>query len=253
MIELKSAQEISLMREAGRVVAQVFSGIEDMIVPGVSTKSIDQRIDEIIRSHGAYPSFLGYEGHYTPFPASSCISVDDVIVHGIPSKGQVLTDGMIVSIDVGAELNGYHGDACRTFIVGETLPAWRKLVEVTEASFWAGLEQAVAGKRIGDISSAVQTYCEARGYGVVRELTGHGIGRRLHEKPDLPNFGRAGRGVRLAVGMTLALEPMITLGSPAVIWDPDGWTVRTADGSPAAHYENTFVITDDGPVILTAL
>lgn len=237
------------MMAAGEVVAAVFEAIRDKVVPGVSTGELDRIVHDTITGMGAHPSFLNYGT--PPFPASSCISINEEVVHGIPAFDRILQDGDIVSVDVGAELDGFHGDACRTFLCGDVSPELRDLVRVTEESFWLGVKQAVSGNRLGDISHAVQEHCEKHGYGVVRALTGHGIGKKLHEAPDLLNYGRAGHGVRLSNGMCLALEPMITLGSYGIVQLDDGWTIVTDDGSAAAHYENTFAITEEGPLILT--
>ncbi len=252
MIRLKSPEEIDRMRRAGAVVAAVFERIAPLMQAGVSTYDINRVAHEEISSHGAIPSFLNYPGEFSPFPAATCISIDSEVVHGIPSKDRILEDGMIVSVDVGALLDDMHGDAARTFLVGEVDPEIRKLVEETENSFWKGFEQATIGNRIGDISHAVEAHVQAFGYGVIEVLTGHGVGYDLHEDPSVPNFGRKGRGVRLAEGMTLALEPMITLGSPRVQMERDGWTFVTRDGKPASHFENTFAITKQGPIVLTA-
>lgn len=252
MIRLKSPEEIDRMRRAGAVVAAVFEKIAPLMLPGVTTYEIDRVAHEEIERHGAIPSFLDYPGEFSPFPAATCISIDSEVVHGIPSQERFLEDGMIVSVDVGAYLDEMHGDAARTYLIGEVDPEIRKLVEETEKSFWKGFEQAKIGNRIGDISHAVEAHVKPFGFGVIEVLTGHGVGYDLHEDPCLPNFGRKGRGVRLAAGMTLALEPMITLGSPRVQLEQDGWTFVTRDGKPASHYENTFAITEQGPIILTA-
>ncbi|HHU03572.1 MAG: type I methionyl aminopeptidase [Saccharofermentanales bacterium] len=252
MIRLKSPEEIDRMRRAGAVVAAVFEKIAPLMLPGVTTYEIDRVAHEEIERHGAIPSFLDYPGEFSPFPAATCISIDSEVVHGIPSQERFLEDGMIVSVDVGAYLDEMHGDAARTYLIGEVDPEIRKLVEETEKSFWKGFEQAKIGNRIGDISHAVEAHVKPFGFGVIEVLTGHGVGYDLHEDPSLPNFGRKGRGVRLAAGMTLALEPMITLGSPRVQLEQDGWTFVTRDGKPASHYENTFAITEQGPIILTA-
>ncbi len=251
LVNLRSDAEIQKLREAGRVVARVLAHLETLVRPGVSTQELDQEAHRMIREAGAEPSFLGYGE--PPFPGSICASVNEEVVHGIPSDNRLLRDGDIVSIDVGAFLHGYHGDAARTFLVGDVRPEVRKLVEIAEACFWEGLKNATADNRLGDISAAVQQMAEKNGYGVVRELTGHGVGRHLHEPPDLPNFGRAGHGMRLEPGMVLALEPMINLGTRRIELLDDEWTIVTADRQPSAHYENTFVVTRDGPVILTAL
>ena len=252
MIRLKSPEEIDRMRRAGAVVAAVFEKIAPLMLPGVTTYEIDRVAHEEIERHGAIPSFLDYPGEFSPFPAATCISIDSEVVHGIPSQERFLEDGMIVSVDVGAYLDEMHGDAARTYLIGEVDPEIRKLVEETEKSFWKGFEQAKIGNRIGDISHAVEAHVKPFGFGVIEVLTGHGVGYDLHEDPSLPNFGRKGRGVRLAAGMTLALEPMITLGSPRVQLEQDGWTFVTRDGKPASHYEYTFAITEQGPIILTA-
>jgi len=217
-----------------------------MVRPGVTTAQIDREIRKFILSHGAEPSFLGYGG----FPASACISINDVVIHGIPGR-RVINAGDIVSIDVGARYKGYHGDNAATFPAGEISPGARALMDATEKSLYKGISQAIAGNRVGDISSAVQRYVESLGYGVVRKFVGHGVGKKMHEAPELPNFGKAGTGPRLAVGMTLAIEPMINLGSGEVKILPDGWTVLTADGGLSAHFEHTVAITENGPVILT--
>lgn len=253
MIRIKSDEEIHAMKKPGAVVASVFEAILPWMKPGVTTAEIDRIAHQVIVAAGATPSFLGYGGpDVVPFPAATCISIDEEVVHGIPSDDRILKDGMIVSVDVGACLGGYHADAARTYVIGDVPPRVRELVEVTEEAFWKGLKQAKPGNRIGDISAAVQEYCESHGFGVVRVLTGHGVGRELHESPNLPNYGSKGRGLRLQAGMTLALEPMITLGSFNVVLTSNEWTFVTIDGKPAAHYENTFAITDKGPVVLTA-
>lgn len=252
MIKLKSKEAIDRMRRSGAVVAAVFDAVEPLMRVGITTEEIDRTARQVILEAGAIPSFLGYDGQGpTPFPAATCISIDDEVVHGFPDPDRRLAEGMIVSVDVGALLDGYHGDAARTYLIGQVPDRVRELVEVTEEAFWRGFEQAVPGNRLGDISAAVQGYCESHGFGVIRDLTGHGIGTSLHEAPNLPNWGTAGRGLRLLEGMTLALEPMVTLGSPKVFIGPNEWTFLTLDGQPAAHYENTFVITDAGPQVLT--
>ncbi len=251
ILNLKTEAEIAKMRAAGRIVAQVFELMEELVAPGVSTMALNKAAEKLIRAAGAKPSFLGYGS--PPFKGAICTSINEEVVHGIPSTRRVLRDGDIISIDVGAELDGYHGDAARTFLVGNVSADVQKLVAVTEECFWEGFAQAKAGNRTGDISAAVQKTAERNGYGVVRELTGHGIGRRLHEPPDLPNYGSAGHGIRLEAGMTLALEPMINLQTRRVRMLADQWTIVTADRQPSAHYENTLAVTAEGPVILTAL
>ena len=251
MVQLKTASEIVRMAAAGRIVAEVLETLGQMVRPGISTWELDQKAREIIAKHGAVPSFLGYG--QPPFPASICTSIDDEVVHGIPSRQRLLREGSLISIDVGACLDGFHGDAARTFAVGQIDPAVADLIRVAEECFWKGFARAQAGARLGDLSAAVQQHAEAHGYGVVRELTGHGIGRQMHESPDLPNYGRAGHGLRLEPGLVLAMEPMINLGTRHVVMLEDGWTIVTADGKPSAHYENTLAITADGPVVLTRL
>ena len=248
MIILKSSNEIQKIREAGKIVSEALSLAGEIIKPGITTWEIDSQIEKVITGHKARPSFKNYNG----FPAASCISPNCIVVHGIPSKKVILNEGDIVSVDVGAFLNGYHADAARTFPVGEILPEAKKLIDVTKECFMKGAAKAVAGNRIGDIGSAIQSYAEEFGYGVVRELVGHGVGRNLHEEPDIPNFGNPGRGQRLANGMVIAIEPMINAGCKEVDFDEtDGWTVRTRDRALSAHYENTVAITPDGPIFLT--
>ncbi len=246
MITIKTDDELEQMKIPGAIVGKALREIEQYVKPGVSTLELNSIIEEIIVSEGAKPSFKNYNG----FPAAACISIDDVVVHGIPSL-TVLKEGEIVSIDVGAYKDGFHGDAARTFAVGEISPAKRKLIEVTQQSFFEGLKFVKIGGKLGDVSHAIQTYVEKYGYGVVREMVGHGIGRKLHEDPNIPNYGTAGIGFTLKKGFALAIEPMITLGDYRIKIDRDGWTCRTRDGSPAAHYENTVIITDKGVEILT--
>ena len=248
MIILKSSNEIEKIREAGKIVSEALFHAEDIIKPGITTWEINSEIEKVITNHAARPSFKNYNG----FPAASCISPNCIVVHGIPSKKVILNEGDIVSVDVGAFLNGYHADAARTFGVGEISLEARKLIDVTKECFMRGAAQAVAGNRIGDIGFAVQSFAEENGYGVVRELVGHGVGKNLHEEPDVPNFGNKGRGQRLANGMVIAIEPMINAGTKSVDFDQeDGWTVRTRDRALSAHYENTVAITPDGPLFLT--
>ena len=248
MIILKSSQEIEKIREAGKIVAEALSAAGEIIKPGITTGEINSLIEKVILAHKAIPSFKNYNG----FPAASCISPNCVVVHGIPSKKVVLNDGDIVSVDVGAYLNGYHADAARTYPVGNISEEAGKLIDVTKECFMRGAEKAVHGNRIGDIGFAVQSLAEENGYGVVRELVGHGVGKNLHEEPDIPNFGNAGRGKRLCNGMVIAIEPMINEGTADVDFDrSDGWTVRSRDRKLSAHYENTVAITPDGPVFLT--
>ncbi|MCD8372398.1 MAG: type I methionyl aminopeptidase [Clostridia bacterium] len=248
MIHIKSAEEIEKMRDACKVVRDTLLFVGDRIKAGMTTKEVDDLVYRYITSCGAIPSELGYEG----YPASSCVSVNDVVVHGIPSDDKIIMDGDIVSVDITAEKNGYNGDAARTFLIGNVSEEKRKLVKVTEECFFKALEGLQDGTPLYDIGYAVQTHAESHGYGVVKALTGHGIGRDMHEDPAVPNFGRKGTGVRLKAGMTICIEPMITLGTWKVWQDAkDGWTVRTNDGKPAAHYENTVLITKTGTEILT--
>jgi len=234
------------MRVAGRISKEALLAGGDMVRPGVTTAEINAVIERFIRSHGAVPSFKGYNG----YPASACISVNDVVIHGIPGQ-YVIKDGDVVSIDVGAIWKGWHGDNAATFIAGTASDEAEALVRVTRQSFYEGIKFAKAGYRIGDISHAIQTYAESQGYSVVRTFVGHGIGSNMHEEPEVPNYGKAGRGPRLAAGMTLAIEPMINVGGEEVYVLDDGWTVKTVDGSLAAHYENTVLITEGEPEILT--
>ena len=250
MIQYKQKDEIRKMAAAGHIVAQVLEVMGEMVRPGITTGALDKKARDIIEKAGAVPSFLGYG--QPPFPGAICASVDSEVVHGIPSDTRYLEEGSIISIDVGAYLNGYHGDAARTFCVGQVRPEVRQLVEITEACFWEAFKLAQPGSRLGDLSSAIQLLAESHHYGVVRELTGHGIGQNLHEIPDLPNYGRKGRGLRLEPGLVIAMEPMINLGGRQIKMEQDGWTITTVDGLPSAHYENTFAVTESGPVILTA-
>ena len=247
MIVLKTKRELDLMREACRVSANALKEAGRAVEPGVSTKEIDDIVRKYIQKQGATPSFLGYGG----FPASACISVNDVVIHGIPSKKQILKKGDIVSIDIGAFIGGYHGDNAYTFACGDISKEAQALLDATKESLYEGIKAAVAGNRIGDIGNAVQTYAEARNYSVVRDFVGHGVGAKLHEDPSVPNYGTPGRGVRLLPGMTIAIEPMITAGKYDVRVLDDDWTTVTVDGSLAAHFEHSVAITPDGPVIMT--
>ena len=248
MIILKSSNEIQKIRESGKIVSEALALAGEAVKDGMTTWELNELIEKVIVSHGARPSFKNYHG----FPAASCISPNCIVVHGIPSKKVILREGDIVSIDVGAFLDGYHADAARTYPVGNISPEAQKLIDVTKECFMKGAQQAVAGNRIGDIGFAVQSYAEKFGFGVVRELVGHGVGKNLHEEPDVPNFGNPGRGQRLANGMVIAIEPMINAGVKEVDFDEsDGWTVRTRDRALSAHYENTIAITPDGPIFLT--
>lgn len=247
MITLKSSHEIDLMRRAGKITAAARALAGEMVRPGVTTQEINSEVERFIRKEGAVPSFLHYQG----YPASVCISVNDEVIHGIPGK-RVLQEGDIVSVDVGAYIGGFHGDCAATFACGGISPEAQDLINVTRESFFQGIAQAKEGNRIGDISAAVQAYVEARGYSIVREYVGHGVGAQMHESPEIPNYGISGRGPRILRGMTLAIEPMVNAGGAGVYQMSDGWTVRTADGKYAAHYENTILITDGEPEILTA-
>lgn len=250
MILIKTKSEIELMAEAGKIVAEALGRAAEVIKPGITTAELNDAVEKVILSHHAKPSFKGYRG----FPACCCISPNEVVVHGIPSRNHVLKEGDIVSVDVGACYKGYHGDAARTFPVGTISDEAKRLIDVTKECFFKGAAMAVSGNRVGDIGAAVQQYAEGNGFGVVRELIGHGVGKNIHEAPDVPNFGRSGHGVRLVKNMVIAIEPMITAGGYEVNFDQfDGWTVRTNDKSLAAHYENTVVVTDNGPVYLTLL
>lgn len=247
MITIKSKSEIEKMRLAGKITGDVLKEIEKHIKPGISTKQLDKIAHNYIVSRGATPSFLNYNG----FPGSICASPNDWVVHGIPSKEVILAEGDIISIDVGAYIGGFHGDAARTFAVGKVSDEAKRLIKVTEQSFFEGIKYAVHGAKLGDVSAAIQEYVESNGYSVVRDLVGHGIGRNMHEDPNVPNFGHKGRGVKLAAGMTLAIEPMVNAGEYDVCMLDDDWTVVTEDGSLSAHYENTILICKDKCEILT--
>ena len=247
MIVLKTSRELAIMREAGRISAMALKVAGEAVEPGVSTWEIDRVARKYIESQGAVPSFLGYGG----FPASACISVNNVVIHGIPSKRQIVKAGDIVSIDIGAMFEGFNGDNAYTFPCGDIAPQAQRLLDATRESLYEGIKQAKAGNRLGDIGSTVQRYVEARGYSVVRQFVGHGVGAKMHEDPAVPNFGTPGRGVRLLPGMTIAIEPMINAGVKEVRTLKDGWTTVTADGKLSAHYENTILVTDGEPEILT--
>lgn len=246
-ITIKSKHEIELMREAGKILAKVHEELEKEVKPGVTTGYIDRKCEELIRSFGCIPSFKGYEG----FPASVCVSVNSEVVHGIPSKKKFLREGDIVSLDTGVIYKGYQSDAARTHAVGIITPEASKLIEVTKQSFFEGIKVIKPGAHLFDISAAIGDYCQGFGYGVVRDMVGHGIGKEMHEDPQIPNYRQTRRGPKLQSGMTLAIEPMITMGDYHIIWKSDGWTVVTADGSLAAHYENTVLVTEDGAEILS--
>ena len=247
MVSIKSKKEIERMREAGKILARVHQELGQALKPGMSTWEVDKLGERIIRDFGCIPSFKNYNG----FPASICVSVNDEVVHGIPDRHRILQEGDIVSLDAGVIWKGYHSDAARTHGIGQISPQARKLIEVTEQCFYEGIKYAKAGNHLNDISTAIQRYAESFGYGVVRDLVGHGIGSRLHEDPEVPNFSQKKRGVRLRPGMTLAIEPMIYEGRYDVVWLDNDWTVVTDDGSLSAHYENTILITDGEPEILS--
>ena len=247
MITLKSPNEIELMRRAGKITAAARALAGEMVKPGVTTREIDRAVEQFIRKQGAVPSFLNYHG----YPGSACISVNDEVIHGIPGS-RVLKEGDIVSVDVGALIGGFHGDCAATFPCGKISDEAQRLIDVTRESFFRGIALAKEGNRVFDISAAIQKYVEDNGFTVVREFVGHGIGRQLHESPEVPNYGMAGRGPRLLRGMTLAIEPMVNAGTASIRQLSDGWTVKTLDGKLSAHYENTVLITDGEPEILTA-
>ena len=249
MIVLKTAREIELMKEACYISAMALKLAGEAVEPGVSTAEIDRIAYDYIISQDAEPNFLNLYG----FPATACISVNSEVIHGIPSKKRIIKSGDIVSIDLGAKIHGFNGDNAATFPAGDISPQAKRLCEVTEQSLYKGIEKAIAGGRIGDIANAVQTHCESAGFGVVRDFVGHGVGKELHEDPSVPNFGTAGKGIRLRPGMTIAIEPMITQGDYAVKQLADGWTVVTADGKLAAHFEHTVAITAGGPKIMTKI
>ena len=247
MIVLKTARELGIMREACVISAQALQLIGNAVEPGVSTWELDRIAEEFIRAQGAEPNFKGLYG----YPATACISINNEVIHGIPSKKRILKSGDIVSVDLGAKFQGYNGDNAATFACGDVSPEAKRLMDVSRESLYEGIAHALPGGRVGDISAAVQSYVESRGYSVVRNYVGHGVGTSLHEAPEIPNFGVSGRGVRLVPGMTIAIEPMINAGSYDVKVLPDGWTVCTSDGSLSAHFEHTVAITADGPKIMT--
>ncbi|MDD3509584.1 MAG: type I methionyl aminopeptidase [Parabacteroides sp.] len=248
MIYLKTDEEIELMRVANQLVGKTLGELAKHVAPGVTTLQLDKIAEEFIRDNGATPAFLGYGG----FPNSICASVNDHVVHGIPSSKVVLRDGDIISIDCGTHINGFTGDSAYTFCVGEVSPEVRHLLKTTKESLYKGIEAAVDGKRVGDIANAIQTYCETRNFSVVRELVGHGCGKNMHEEPEVPNYGRRGCGPLLRSGMCICIEPMINLGSKNVVFENDGWTVRTKDRKPSAHFEHCIAIRPNGPDILSS-
>ncbi|MDD3224052.1 MAG: type I methionyl aminopeptidase [Clostridium sp.] len=249
MIIIKNDSEIELMRHAGKLVGETLLELEKHVKPGITTAKLDRIAEDFITNHNAVPSFKGYGG----FPGSICTSINNEVVHGIPSKSRKLKEGDILSIDCGAILEGYQGDAARTFAVGEISEEAQKLIDVTKQSFFEGAKKCIVGGRLGDVSSAVQKYAESFGFSIVRDYVGHGIGKDMHEDPEVPNFGRPGRGQKLEHGMVIAIEPMVNAGKYYVYTEPNDWTVDTEDGSLAAHYENTVAILDNGPEILTLI
>lgn len=251
-IPLKTKDELALMRESGRIVAEVLRLVAGHVRPGVTTLELDRIAEEYIRSCDAVPAFKGYGPRNNPFPATLCVSIDSVVVHGIPGQ-RALREGELLSVDVGVKKNSFFGDGAWTFAVGEVTEEKQRLMRVTEESLAIGIQQAVVGNRVHDISSAVQQYVESNGFSVVRDLCGHGVGRKLHEDPSVPNFGERGTGARIQEGMTLAIEPMVNAGGWRVVMEQDGWTVRTADGKPSAHYEHTVAVVNGIPEILTTV
>lgn len=247
MIKIKTSKQVNNIREGGKVLAEIFNIIQDKMKEGIATQELDELVENTILKHNMSPSFKGYNG----FPASACISINDEVVHGIPTSDRFIKNGDIVSVDIGATYNGYVSDAARTFFVGEISDDARRLIETAEASFFEGIKFAVEGNRLSDISHAIQKKVESENFGVIREFVGHGIGEDMHEDPKIPNYGDPGKGPYLKQGMCLAIEPMITAGSYRIKMLDDGWTVVTSDGSLSAHYENTIVITDSEPIILT--
>ncbi len=256
MVTIKSQKEIEKMREACKITALVYEEIEKYIKPGITTMDLDHFAEKIIKEHGGIPAQKGYpsgEKGIPPFPATLCVSINDEIIHGIPSDRRIIQDGDVVSIDLVVYKNGFHGDAARTYIVGKSTPEKQRLVDITKQAFFEGISQAVKGNRIGDISHTIGEFVEKNGYKVVKEFQGHGIGEEMHEDPGIPNYGKAGRGLRIQPGMTLAVEPMVMAGGQDICVLDDGWTIVTEDGSLAAHYENTILITEKQPEILTLL
>ena len=256
MVTIKSKKEIELMREACKVVALTHKAIEEAIKPGMTTAELDKIAEDTMKKYGAISAEKGYNPGIKgvpPYPAATCISINDEVIHGVPSNKRIIQDGDIVSVDLVALKNGFNGDAARTYLVGNVSKDAKRLVEVTRQAFFEGIKYARKGNRIGDVSHAIGEYVKSQGYSVVREFEGHGIGRDMHEAPEIPNYGKAGRGIRLEPGMTLAVEPMVIQGKPGILELDDGWTIITEDGSLAAHYENTILITEKEPKILTIL
>lgn len=256
MVTIKSKKEIELMKEACKVVALTHKALEEAIKPGMTTAELDKIAEDTMKKYGAIPAEKGYDPGIRgipPYPASTCISINDEVIHGVPSSKRIIRDGDIVSIDLVALKNGFNGDAARTYLVGNVSKEAKRLVEVTKQAFFEGIKYAKKGNRIGDVSHAIGEYVHSQGYSVVREFQGHGIGKEMHEDPGIPNYGKAGKGIRLEPGMTLAIEPMVIQGKPNILELDDGWTIITEDGSLAAHYENTILITENEPEVLTIL
>ena len=254
MIVLKSDREIQKIKEVGHIVFLALQAAGEAIKPGITTAEVNKIAEDLIKKYGGNPSCKGYPaGDSNPFPAGCCISVNDEVIHGIPSKKVILKDGDIISIDLVVYKNGYHGDCARTFIVGKVPETTKRLIDVTKQAFFEGIKFAKKGNRLGDISHAIGSFVEKNGYSVVKEFQGHGIGSQMHEDPGIPNYGKPGRGIRLEPGMTLAIEPMVSMGEPGILELEDGWTIISEDGSLAAHYENTILITENEPEILTKL
>lgn len=249
MIQLKNPDQIKIMKEAGRITGEALLVARDHVRPGISTYELDRLVRESIEKAGAKPSFLGYGG----FPGSACISINDEVIHGIPSKKRFLEEGDVVKVDVGAFYKGFHGDSARTIAVGRVSDEAQRLIEVTRASFFAGIDQLKVGNRLGDVGAAIDGLVVANGFSTVKRYIGHGIGHELHESPDVPNYGTPGRGTRLCAGLVIAIEPMVNIGTETVRELSDGWTVKTADGSLSAHYENTVALTGDGIINLTQI
>ena len=250
---LKTEDEISLMREANQLVGKTLAELAKHVIPGVTTLQLDKIADEFIRDHGGIPTFKNFPNPFgEPFPASICTSINEEVVHGIPRENQILKEGDVISVDCGILLAGYNGDSCYTFCVGEVAEETKELLNVTKEALYLGIKEAVAGNHLGDIGYAIQQYCESRGYGVVRELTGHGIGKEMHEEPKVPNYGRRGNGILLKEGMCIAIEPMITMGDRHIGLMPDKWTIRTLDEKPAAHFEHTIAIRKGQAEILSS-
>lgn len=248
MVYLKTDEEIELLRESNLIVSRTLAEVAKLIAPGVSTFMLDKRAEEFIRDNGAVPGFLNYHG----YPATLCTSVNEQVVHGIPSEKVILKEGDIVSVDCGALKNGFHGDSAYTFCVGEVAPEVKQLLKTTKEALYKGIEQAVEGKRLGDIGDAIQTHCTQMGYSVVREMVGHGIGRNLHESPEVPNYGKRGTGIMLKAGMVIAIEPMINLGRKELVFEKDGWSTHTIDRKPSAHFEHSVAIRKGAADILSS-